>query len=210
MYDNIKSPDALKQGLDFSGLFPVVKYCTDIDNVDFLANDKIALVESKKETPNTCVDNIINSKQWKIYRGLGNKNVYLIYATHNLPIDKDKPIPLHQNTVKWVELNGEPIPFKKGISVDECVNYLGGLGMYYIRTEFKNGTMHFMKHSETKTGWSSNKFDSKTMAFKSLKHVENYLYWRKKSVWNKGRTFTVWYLNEDGELSEIKEAAVTC
>lgn len=209
MYDNIKSPDALEQGLDFSGLFKRVKFCTDIDNLSWLANDKVALIESKKETFDHSVENIINSKQWKAYRSCG-RDKYIIYATHNLPIDKTKPIPLAKNIVKYVEFNEKPVTFKKGISVEECLDYLGGLGMYYIRTQFKNGKKQFMKRIATDKHWSSSVFNPIEMGFKTLNQVKTYLNARKNNEFNKGRTFTVWYLNDEGELSEIKEAAITC
>lgn len=207
MFDNVKSMEAFKQKTDFCGgdIPYIIQRGTDIDFLYRLANDKLLAIEEKKDTPDHCIENIIKSSQWKLYRDAMKESTYLVYATHNKEIKENEDIPIEALTARYVEVNKQEIQIPENLKLTDLVNYLGSLNTYYIKVKYKNGTIEYALKYPINNRWSCNRYWSAYISFLTESAARDYINIRYKKAFNRSYIYEIWYINEEGNHTKIDE-----
>ena len=207
MFDNVKSMKAFKQKTDFCGgnITKIVRCGSDIDFSYELANGKMVAIEEKKNTPDHSVENMINSWQWKHYRKLCKDDTYLIYVTHDCKISDKEDIPLDALTVRYVEVNKQPIEFPEGMKLETVINYLGSLNTYYIKVKYKNDVIEYALKHPIDTKWSGLDYWAASICFLKEESARNYIETRYKKDFNQEYIYEIWHIDDEGNRSKVDE-----
>ena len=211
----IKNIDALNQPLDYE---PFTRYCkcmTDLDGVLQLeANDKIFLIEIKKDTFNHSVNKIINSSQWKLYQNLANNrpNYFIVYATHNQPIDLRVAINAIDCRVRYLENCGKSINVSNFEDLLSCIHYYAFKKdiseKHYIVIRYPNKTLHYAIRKPIQKMWSMPTYANLSCDFDSLEEAIKYINTRYKAksvngtYFNKDNKYLVYRAKDDQLIKE--------
>ena len=188
----IKSLDAFFQPLQFDSLY---KYCTtisDVDGIVKLNNNKLAVIEIKKDTPNHDFINIEKSPQWALLRQLAqHKDTFLIYATHNQVINKDVLIDAQDCIVKRLEVCGEKRDFVPGESLKQCIARLSRPTTYKIIIEYPNGELAYAITNPCGNKWYTKTFNATVNTFLDKELALQYITARKTKPFNKNNKYHI-------------------
>lgn len=192
--ENIRSEIAFRQKYDTNPLNTVQKYGTDIDWLQHLPNGVWVVNEWKKNTSNHTPEEIIKSEQWAAIRKLAGQENYAIYSTHDEEIS-DKDISTDSLIVRYVELAGQPVEFKQGITLKKFENALGSVGMYYIKVKYANNKEEFALVSPSEgDSWTSAEYLSSKCAFSSEEACKAYIQKRYEKEFNRAYTYSVFHV----------------
>ena len=211
----IKNIDALNQPLDFS---PFVRYCkvmSDLDCILWLYNDRILLIEIKKDTFNHTKDKIRNSYQWKLLRKIaGNRpNVYLIYATHNQPIDLRVAINSNDCIVKYIEYCGKEVTLDCSDELPDIIHYFSlkediSNSKYHIIVKYPDYSLQHAIRKPVGPKWTLSYYSPVSCDFESKKEAIKYIQTRFKTDFNRNNIYILMQKDEDGNDLIVKQYAV--
>lgn len=206
----IKSMDALAQPLDFLSFARYCKCMTDLDGVlQLQTNDKVFLIEIKKDTFNHSVNKIINSPQWNVYRDLANNrlNYFIVYATHNQPIDLRVPIRAIDCKVRYLENCGKSIDVCNFEDLLDCIHYFAFKKdldeKYYIVIRYPDKTLQYAIRKPTQKMWSMPTYANVSCDFESLESAIKYIHTRYKAKnFNKLNHYIIYRAKDDCLVKE--------
>ena len=190
----IKSDIAFRQKYNMEAAHTVSKFYSDIDMVTELSNDKLVLHEFKLDTLNHIPEEIVKTKQWKTIRRLAGTDTYAIYSTHHEEIS-DKDIPFENLTVRYVELNGQPIEFPAGISLQKYLNKIASVGMYYITVKYPDQVKEEIALISPEEGekWTSTQYWAGKNTFKTEEDCVKYIKKRYEKEFNRSYIYSIHY-----------------
>ena len=218
MFDTVKSMTAFKQKVDFLGghVTKIIKHGTDVDFLCRLANNRMAAVEVKKDTPNHTVEKILESTQWEDYRDSMKSTTYLIYVTHDRPISEED-IPVEALTVRYVEVNGQEIKELRDLKFEVVINYLGSLDTTYMKVHYtKTDEIEYVLKHPVDNRWSTNHYWATIESFSTVNMAKGYIKHRYEKDFNRSYIYEIWQIDGEGNHCKIEEVeyqseeSVTC
>ena len=205
----IKNLDALEQPLDFS---PFARYCkcmSDIDSILYLKNGKVFLIEIKKDTLNHNFEQILKSNQWQLYKELANNrpNYYLVYATHNQPIDLRVAINAIDCKVQYIETEGKALPTKDFEDLLACIHYYASIKdeneTYYIIVRYEDKSLRYAIRKPIQKLWVLDKYVSISCDFQSKDEAIKYIATRYKAKFNINNKYLLFRKKDDKLIKEF-------